>query len=769
MPETVEIQDGATITVEAEVLDVQPLDGGPPTDALANIVQFSESNVVQVDDPMTVAVLEREVDVVNTYWAAGLSAGDGNVLFYDAATGRAKGTADLIFNPTLKQLILGTGSQLLLPNGTPTVPSFAFSAQPKVGLYSSGTNILRFQTTAGGYYNFQIGDSGGACGLLTSTDFIVNALKLDVANQDVRLTRAGAGQLSLSTGSQLLLPDGTAVAPAVSFINDTTRGLWRHSAGWVGLGTGNGPSTNGIYVGGGLDHDIYVGQPGSAWNIFFGTSVGTPLGVNGASYLGFAQYDPTSSGIDTRLYRDAAGVLAQRNGANAQAFNIYNTYNATGPVYERLQTTWVGNTCYLQTQAGGGGTVRILDIGTSTGSWQFDGAGIFYPNADAARDLGKAAARVRAGFFGGAAATVPLTLKLHASQTANALEVQNSSGTPLASVTKDGCLLLPNGLATAPTIAQASNPDVGIFFFYDVDEEDDSIRASVNGVLKWVLNGADFGVYTPMLSLYDSAAALRFGADIVLSRVGAGLLRLSTGNQLQLPDGSVSIPSLAQASNPDVGFYFTTNMIRATVNNSLKWAMSSSDFGVFTPQLTIYDAAAKIQFGNPADVELSRKAADQLATPDSLIFTGAGKGLIFGAFYGNDIAYTTATMVQNQWYTVTDTDLVDGELNLVTGDGQGKLTVTEPGRYLINYSLTLECDVPNKHIEIAISINGTPVAPGMIHYHVATPNAEQAQGATAILALADNATVELAIRTTDAGTPTVIIDHVNLTLVQVGG
>jgi len=65
---------------------------------------------------------------------------------------------------------------------------------------------------------------------------------------------------------------------------------------------------------------------------------------------------------DTRLYRDAAGTLALRNGANAQTFNIYNTFtDATD--FERGFLKWDTNVFTIGTDAGGsGGTARVTKI-----------------------------------------------------------------------------------------------------------------------------------------------------------------------------------------------------------------------------------------------------------------------------------------------------------------------------------------------------------------------------------------------------------------------
>jgi hypothetical protein len=69
---------------------------------------------------------------------------------------------------------------------------------------------------------------------------------------------------------------------------------------------------------------------------------------------------------DLRLYRDAAGTLAQRNGVNAQTSRIYNTYtNASN--YERGHIGWndTADTFVIGTEAAGTGTGRSIKISGS--------------------------------------------------------------------------------------------------------------------------------------------------------------------------------------------------------------------------------------------------------------------------------------------------------------------------------------------------------------------------------------------------------------------
>ena len=115
--------------------------------------------------------------------------------------------------------------------------------------------------------------------------------------------------------------------------------------------------------------------------------------------------------------------------------------------------------------------------------------------------------------------------------------------------------------------------------------------------------------------------------------------------------------------------------------------------------------------------------------------------------------------------------MVDGELNLTTHDGSGKLTVTKAGRYLINYSITWEDTTANDHTEVGIEVSGSGSAnpAGITHSETKFANEEQTQSGTAILSLAANDTIELAIRTTDANTPTISVQDVNITMVHIGG
>lgn len=69
----------------------------------------------------------------------------------------------------------------------------------------------------------------------------------------------------------------------------------------------------------------------------------------------------TSINSDTRWYRDASGVLAQRNGINAQEFRLYNTYTDASN-YERGFMRWESDELKIGTEKAGTGTYRNVRI-----------------------------------------------------------------------------------------------------------------------------------------------------------------------------------------------------------------------------------------------------------------------------------------------------------------------------------------------------------------------------------------------------------------------
>lgn len=95
-------------------------------------------------------------------------------------------------------------------------------------------------------------------------------------------------------------------------------------------------------------------------------SYSSGLQLHSAGEIGFESGAVGTGANDVTLRRDAAGSLAQRNGTNAQTFNLYNTYTDASN-YERGFVRWNANVLEIGTEAAGTGTLRSIYIGTTTG------------------------------------------------------------------------------------------------------------------------------------------------------------------------------------------------------------------------------------------------------------------------------------------------------------------------------------------------------------------------------------------------------------------
>jgi hypothetical protein len=99
-----------------------------------------------------------------------------------------------------------------------------------------------------------------------------------------------------------------------------------------------------------------------------GNSGGQVILTSNGSYNFTNSTTSTFGTIDVVLRRDAAGVLAQYDGANAQESRIYNTFTSATN-FERLNLRWASNEFILDAEAGSaGGTLRGIKIGSATSS-----------------------------------------------------------------------------------------------------------------------------------------------------------------------------------------------------------------------------------------------------------------------------------------------------------------------------------------------------------------------------------------------------------------
>lgn len=136
--------------------------------------------------------------------------------------------------------------------------------------------------------------------------------------------------------------------------------------------------------------------------------------------------------------------------------------------------------------------------------------------------------------------------------------------------------------------------------------------------------------------------------------------------------------------------------------------------------------------------------------------------IAYGSCWGNEINWSQASAAQNTWYEISDADMSDGKLYGVTHDGSGLLTLLHAGNYFVAYSAAVECSTSGKHVQSGISLSGTEQSDGIDHFETQGANAQFHLGSIGIVSAAANQTIQISIRTTDTGTPTLSVDHLNI-------
>ena len=111
-----------------------------------------------------------------------------------------------------------------------------------------------------------------------------------------------------------------------------------------------------------------------------------------------ASENPATGTIELGLFKDAPGILAQRNTTNAQMFRVYNTYTDASN-YERVSIGYSAGAFQILSDALGSGFPKQLQIGTNTAAslvlttantlrWQVTSAGHFLAVTNNAYDIG---------------------------------------------------------------------------------------------------------------------------------------------------------------------------------------------------------------------------------------------------------------------------------------------------------------------------------------------------------------------------------------------
>lgn len=141
--------------------------------------------------------------------------------------------------------------------------------------------------------------------------------------------------------------------------------------------------------------------------------------------------------------------------------------------------------------------------------------------------------------------------------------------------------------------------------------------------------------------------------------------------------------------------------------------------------------------------------------------------LPYGSFKGNEIDWQQAA-AQNVWYTVSDADISVGTVHKMTFQNNQELLITVAGFYLLNYYISVECSIANKHVLTAPEVDGVELPMGKTHHEFGRANEEESWSGTAIINLIVGRKVSIGISTDDAGNPNLTVNHIGMTLVEIG-
>lgn len=379
----------------------------------------------------------------------------------------------------------------------------------------------------------------------------------------------------------------TETAPCYSWDPDTNTGMFNQAGDHIGLTVGGNEVVR-------LD--------------------GTTLEIETSINLG------TIGSTDVQIARDAANILAMRNGAaTAQEVRIYNTDSGADDEFGSVGWANEANEFHIVAEATGAGTARSMTVGTTgvaslllrtdgTDQWQVDGTGNLFPVADAQENLGSAGVA------------------------------------PLDLFVSDQILMTTAGLAADPSYSWNGDPDTGMYsagggqigFAIDTNAE---IFFNATAFRPAAAAGLDLGSATNewgTLYLGDGTATIQLGLaqDVTIGRGAANRLDLGSGDSLQLAgagtilnqSGSAGLPSYTFSADTTTGMWFTTDNVNFSAagddlvtvsggDSALNpFAADSAQLGSATNEwssLYLADDRQAIFFGTAQDIVIGRDAADQ--------------------------------------------------------------------------------------------------------------------------------------------------------------
>ena len=263
----------------------------------------------------------------------------------------------------------GLGTVSLIGTGTTTqvIGSSTGLSGMYMRAYSSADNtapilFVRFET---GSEQVRIDNSTGNVGIATGSD--TTGAQLSVYSQSTTRPSLKLRALSGTSGTQETL--GVYDATGTLKFAIAAQGTLSGTSNGLGFGSVELQTTSYLNVAGNI---LGVGNTVTTSFLIDGVSSNSiVLASDSALAWSSSAANAVSAGTlrtnrDTFLYRDVANTLAQRNGTNAQRYNLANTYTS-GSVREDLSFYWSSNVAHIgATTTGATARVLQLDFGGTT-------------------------------------------------------------------------------------------------------------------------------------------------------------------------------------------------------------------------------------------------------------------------------------------------------------------------------------------------------------------------------------------------------------------
>jgi hypothetical protein len=138
----------------------------------------------------------------------------------------------------------------------------------------------------------------------------------------------------------------------------------------------------------------------------------------------------------------------------------------------------------------------------------------------------------------------------------------------------------------------------------------------------------------------------------------------------------------------------------------------------------------------------------------------------YGEMYADNITKAITVSAAKTAYEI-DSNLISGLLSGITFTDSSALQVKSDGKYLINWSMSIDTGTADDELEGGVMINGSAKTKGTSHTTVETISKAQCVSGSLILDLDQNNKISLFVKNM-TNTNNITVEHVSLTALKIG-